>query len=103
LIKSVKPVFDVSKITKEYQDKFSNDELLSLKEHSKQSSIKLDNLNVNMICEFCEGSIHKKPIVLKFANIERFFCCTSCRNDYKEKYGGRIQSIIEKFEEDKKN
>jgi len=103
LIKSVKPVFDLSKITKEHKTKFSKDEISSIQDNKRQSKIKLDDLNVEMTCEFCEGPIHKKPIVLKFANIERFFCCTSCRNDYKEKYGGRIQSIIEKFEEDKKN
>jgi len=103
LIKSIKPVFDLSKITKEHKTKFSEDELSSIQDNKRQSKIKIDDLNVAMTCEFCEGPIHKKPIVLKFANIERFFCCTSCRNDYKEKYGGRIQSIIEKFEENKKN
>jgi len=103
LIQSVKPVFDLSKITKESKAKFSESELSSIQDNKKQSRINLDGLNVKMTCEFCEGPIHNKPKVLKFANIERFFCCISCRNDYKEKYGGRIQSIIEKFEEDKKN
>ena len=102
LIKSVKPILDLSKVTKEHKSKFSKDELLSMKEHNKQISVKLNNLNVNMTCEFCEGPIHKKPIVLKFANLERFFCCTSCRNDYKTKYGGRIQSLIEQHKEKKK-
>lgn len=33
------------------------------------------------------------PTVLKFANLERFFCCSSCKTLYKEKYGGRIKSL----------
>ena len=102
LIKSVKPVLDLSKVTKQHKSKFSKDDLLSIQEHNKQSSVKISNLNVKMTCEFCGGPIHKKPLVLKFADLERFFCCTSCKNDYKSKYGGRIQSLIEQHREKKK-
>jgi hypothetical protein len=34
----------------------------------------------------------------KFANYERFFCCTGCMSGYKQKYAGRIESIKRKFE-----
>ncbi|PIN84353.1 MAG: AsnC family transcriptional regulator, partial [Nitrosopumilales archaeon CG11_big_fil_rev_8_21_14_0_20_33_24] len=37
--------------------------------------------------------ISDKPHVLKIANFERFFCCTSCRSLYKEKYKGRIETL----------
>lgn len=103
LIKSVKPILDLSKISKDYKSKFSKDEILNIREQKKQTNVKLGNLNVKMTCEFCEGPIHKKPTVLKFADLERFFCCTSCRNDYKSKYEGRIQSLIEQHKEKKKN
>lgn len=36
--------------------------------------------------------------VLKFADLERFFCCTSCKGGYTEKYKGRIDSIKRKYE-----
>lgn len=103
LIKSVRPEIDISKIAKKTKDKFSKDIIQNIKEQKKHFHVKLDNLKVKMKCEFCEGPINGKPTVLKFANLERFFCCKSCRNDYKEKYGGRIQSLIEQHKEQKKN
>jgi hypothetical protein len=36
--------------------------------------------------------------VFRFANYERFFCCTGCMSGYKNKYAGRIESIKRKFE-----
>lgn len=102
LIKSIKPEIDVSKLAKNSKRKFSKDIIQNLKDQKKHFHVKLDNLKVKLKCEFCEGPINDKPKVLKFANFERFFCCTSCRNDYKEKYGGRIQSLIEQYEEGKK-
>jgi DNA-binding Lrp family transcriptional regulator len=101
LIKSVKPEIDTSKLAKTNK-KFSDQTIQNLKEQKKHFHVKLDNLKVKLKCEFCEGPINSKPLVFKFANLERFFCCTSCRNDYKEKYSGRIQSLIEQYEEEKK-
>jgi Lrp/AsnC family leucine-responsive transcriptional regulator len=49
-------------------------------------------------CDFCEGPVIGKPKVLKFADIGRFFCCSSCKSGYSEKYPGRIDSIKRKFE-----
>jgi DNA-binding Lrp family transcriptional regulator len=54
-------------------------------------------LQIKLDCDFCQGVIAADPQVLKFANYERFFCCTSCKSEYKRKYGGRIQAIIEKY------
>lgn len=90
LIKSVKPEIDVSKIDASRRNDF---------ETKNKKQPKLEGLKVKMVCEFCGGPIHGKPKVLKFANIERFFCCTSCRAGYKEKHGGRIQSLIEQHKE----
>ena len=50
-------------------------------------------LAVNVSCDYCDGEITSKPKVLKFGQYERFFCCTSCRTLYKDKYGARINSI----------
>ena len=57
-----------------------------------KSSIK-NGLKIMMSCDFCHGSIAGDPQVMKFANYERFFCCTSCKSEYKRKYGGRIEAI----------
>ena len=45
-------------------------------------------------------SISGKTHVLKFADIERFFCCFNCRTSYKEKYSGRIEAIKKRFKKD---
>ena len=55
-------------------------------------------LKIKMDCEFCGGPISAEPQVFKFANYERFFCCTGCMSGYKQKYAGRIESIKRKFE-----
>ena len=50
-------------------------------------------LKIKLDCEFCKGPILANPYVFKFANYERFFCCTGCMSGYKQKYAGRIGSI----------
>ena len=55
-------------------------------------------LKIKLDCEFCNGPISVHPHVFRFANYERFFCCTGCMSGYKQKYGGRIESIKRKFE-----
>ena len=58
-------------------------------------------LKIKLNCEFCKGPISSTPHVYKFANYERFFCCTGCMSGYKKKYAGRIESIKRRFEEEK--
>jgi len=103
LIKSVKPEIDISKISNSKKQQFPDGLLDSFSTRKKHFHVKVDNLKIKIQCDFCEGPINGKPKVLKFANIERFFCCVSCKTDYKEKYGGRIQSIVEQYNENKKN
>jgi len=103
LIKAIKPEIDISKISKSTKNQFSDDLIDSFSTKNKHFHVKVDNLKIKIQCDFCEGPINDKPKILKFANIERFFCCTSCKTDYKEKYGGRIQSIVEQYNENKKN
>ena len=93
LIKSVKPEIDISKIASSDTNAF--------KHPSRRRDVKLDGLQVKLKCEFCGGPIHYSPKTLRFANLERFFCCVSCRSSYREKYAGRIRSLVEKYEEQK--
>jgi Lrp/AsnC family leucine-responsive transcriptional regulator len=92
-IKSVTPILDLQKIDKGVpisglqshpQNEFQN-------KIKKGTKIKLD-------CDFCDGSITGIPHVLKFARYERFFCCSSCKSEYKKKYGGRIEAIEKRHE-----
>jgi DNA-binding Lrp family transcriptional regulator len=95
-IKAVIPIIDFEKVQQ-------NDEISELRtegydnqyqqnQKKIKSSIK-NGLKIMMSCDFCHGSIAGDPQVMKFANYERFFCCTSCKSEYKRKYGGRIEAI----------
>lgn len=100
-IQRVVPVLDFGKVVKVnantnigIQDKnyYNDNTIQQFKKIKKGLKVVLD-------CDFCHGIIAGVPQVFKFANYERFFCCTSCRSEYKRKFGGRIQSIVEKHAE----
>ena len=92
LIKSVSPVIDTGML----EDK-TEKRLESLKAKVKHSPVKITkDMILKMTCDLCEGPISGKPTTLKIANFERFFCCTTCRAQYKEKYKGRIESLNQK-------
>jgi Lrp/AsnC family leucine-responsive transcriptional regulator len=103
LIKSVKPEIDLSKVdTVRKGELFGGEETIKqLEEQKKHFHVKVDNnMKVKMQCEDCGGPINSKPKVLEFANFQRFFCCIGCKNNYREKHAGRIQSIIERYREE---
>ena len=86
-IKSVSPVLDLSKLDKKSKKQIKQSD-------QKIPKLKLDtNQDIKVTCDYCDGPVMGKPTVLKFANLERFFCCSSCKTLYKEKYGGKIKSI----------
>ena len=101
LIKSVKPEIDLSKVDREKKNLFFGEQIIKqLEKQKKHFHVKVDdNLKVKMQCEYCSGPINGKPKVLEFANFQRFFCCIGCKNNYKEKHAGRIQSIVEQYNE----
>jgi Lrp/AsnC family leucine-responsive transcriptional regulator len=108
LIKSVKPEIDLSKVDSRKKSQFFGGEetIKQLEEQKKHFHVKVDhNLKIKMQCEYCGGPINSKPKVFEFANFQRFFCCVGCRNNYREKHAGRIQSIVEQYREEmnKKN
>jgi DNA-binding Lrp family transcriptional regulator len=91
-IKKIIPLIDFGKVEKvnwNIELQTENNSKNQLKSLKKGMQIKLN-------CDFCHGVIAGVPQIFKFANYERFFCCTSCKSYYKTKYAGRIQAIIEK-------
>jgi Lrp/AsnC family leucine-responsive transcriptional regulator len=96
LIKSIKPEIDMSKVDRKSKGDI-DDTLQTLRKQKKHFHVFIEGLKVKLKCEFCGGPIHGKPKVLKFANLQRFFCCTSCRASYKEKHGGRIEMLKEQY------
>lgn len=90
LIKAVMPVLDLGKLETKTGTRLGQIHDKTIKNHN----VKLrKEMLVKMSCDYCEGPVEGKPNILKFANFERFFCCTSCRTLYKEKYKGRIASL----------
>jgi DNA-binding Lrp family transcriptional regulator len=114
-IKGVIPIFDFNQIdkgedkpliqiqgikndiTKEGEEENTNADMFKIETDKIKQSL-ISGLAIKMVCNFCKGSIYGKPKVLKFADIERFFCCNSCKSGYSEKYKGRIESIKRKYE-----
>lgn len=116
-IKGVLPVFDFEKVESNGEKNLI--QLESLKENVKKkrknihksthnSNLKKEideiekritsGLAINIVCDFCEGPVYGRPKILRFANIERFFCCISCKSGYSQKYRGRIESIKKRYE-----
>ena len=115
-IKGVLPVFDFGKVN-------NSKDIIQIKNINKENEIKkiegleenenknifekethkieeniINGLTINIICDYCNGPVLGKPKVLKFADLERFFCCNSCKTGYSEKYKGRIESIKKRYE-----
>ena len=114
-IKGVLPVFDLGKVmntkeiiqiqninkdnAKEKEDFDKNGHNNNFEEEITKIEKKITTgLAINLVCDYCHGPIFGQPRVLKFANMERFFCCNSCKTDYSEKYKGRIESLKKRYE-----
>jgi DNA-binding Lrp family transcriptional regulator len=118
-IKSVSPIFDFDRVEKENilkptlegeQNKNNKDSRAKEEDENRNNNysriiqqqdgrLKIKKgLKIKLDCEFCKGPIISHPHVFRFANYERFFCCTGCMSGYKQKYAGRIESIRRKFE-----
>ena len=87
-IKSITPIVDLQKIERN----ISISEMQADDQKQFQNKIK-KGVKIMLNCDFCEGSVTGNPHVLKFANYERFFCCSSCKSEYKKKYGARIEAL----------
>ena len=94
LIKSISPIIDSANVLNEQKEK-----LQIRGDHETHDMNLKSGMSVKMECDLCDGPIGDKPHVFKFANFERFFCCNTCKTQFKEKNKGRIQSIIEKAKE----
>ncbi len=124
-IKGVFPIFDFSKVNNKdghhhhhHHQQESLIQITSIKENAPKNEDAIENvcdnvfeneihnmenkitngLAIDIKCDFCEGPVYGNPKVLKFADIERFFCCNSCKSGYGEKYRGRIESIKRTYE-----
>jgi len=93
LIRSVKPEIGLSRVNR--KDKSGFGTLESLKTQENHFHADLEGLDIKLKCEFCSDPIHGKAKVLRFADFERFFCCTQCRPSYNEKHSSLIELLKE--------
>jgi DNA-binding Lrp family transcriptional regulator len=110
-IKSVSPILDFSIVQHttgkhDADDNLEDSRVLAQQQehkhnHTANSNIK-KGMKIKLDCDFCHGPVLGDPYVFKFANYERFFCCTACMAGYKQKYAGRIESIKRQFKEGEK-
>ena len=89
IIKSISPILDMKKLG-------ANADLSKSKMKPHEKSIKKlnSNLHVKIKCDYCDRRISEKPSILKVANIQRFFCCSSCRILFQDKYQRRIKALV---------
>nr|MDP9290474.1 winged helix-turn-helix transcriptional regulator [Thermoproteota archaeon] len=95
-IKSVSPILDFEKV--DYGDNLVIDNMLLQATKNKREQLKNSikkGIGIQLKCDFCRVPISGTTHVFKFANFERFFCCTECRSAYKKKYHGRTEAIVE--------
>lgn len=90
LIKAVLPIIDFGKLENKTGIKLDGIRSKTIKNRDVRIT---KGMLVKMSCDYCDGPVPEKPSILKIANFERFFCCTSCRGLYKEKYRGRIEKL----------
>jgi len=117
-IKSVSPILDFNIVEEEVvkpelqEAKNANSRMIENEEekkkknqyHQQQQRVQgsrhkiKKGMKIKLDCDFRKGPVLGDPQVFRFANYERFFCCTGCMSGYKNKYAGRIESIKRKFE-----
>lgn len=90
LIRAVLPIIDVEKLENDTGRRLENLRASAIKKRGMKIN---KDMAVKMTCDYCEGPVASRPAVLRFGGFERFFCCTSCRGLYKEKYRGRIEAL----------
>jgi len=89
IIKSISPILDMKKLGAKMD--LSKSSIKSPRKTIK----KIDsNLHVKIKCDYCDRKISEKPSILKVADIQRFFCCPSCRVLFQDKYQRRIKALM---------
>src|SRR2546422_4031189 len=76
-IKSVSPILDFKKVDFSDNLTINNIMLHTIKNKRDESENNIKKgIGIQLKCDFCRGPISGKTHVFKFANFERFFCCT---------------------------
>ncbi|MCS4538780.1 MAG: AsnC family transcriptional regulator [Thaumarchaeota archaeon] len=70
-----------------------NSQVITRTMKDEQGFIVSPDIRIGLTCDYCGGDIKGNPFKLKVGEGERYFCCKTCMNSYKEKYGARISKL----------
>ena len=59
----------------------------------EQAVIIRPSLRIRLKCDYCNGKIEGEPSRLTVGERDRYFCCRTCLESYKEKYGSKIEAL----------
>ena len=105
VIKSISPMLDLNKLAYLKKDKSKDGrQLYTLIDHTAQKQLAenkkeletAEGMTIYLRCNYCKTPLLGRIYALKFADLERFFCCNECRSAYKRKYAGRIEAITKR-------
>ena len=78
----VKDIEDIGRLVSALRDVAESLEAEVVTEVLKESEPPVEMIRAELTCEYC-GSPISKPLVYKFRNVERYFCCPVCLKSYK--------------------
>lgn len=67
-----------------------NSQVITRTVKDEQGFVLSQHTNVHLSCDFCGGDVKGTPFTLKVGEGERFFCCKTCLNSYREKFASGI-------------
>jgi len=70
-----------------------NSQVVTRTIRDEQGFVFSTDMRIDLTCDYCRGPIGANPFKLKVGEGERFLCCKTCLNSYKEKYGSRIATL----------
>lgn len=73
-----------------------NSQVVTRTVKDEQGFVLSQHTNVHLTCDFCGGDIKGTPLTLKVGEGERFFCCKTCLNSYREKFASGIAKLEKK-------
>jgi len=60
----------------------------------EQEVIIRPGLGIRLNCDLCGREIEGDPVTFRVGEQARNFCCETCLQSYKEKYGSRLQALL---------
>ncbi len=80
-------------LDREFHVKQSSSQMVVRVFKDDQAVLVRPGLGIRLQCETCNGAITGKPFILKVAGRERFFCCRTCLDKFRDKYEPKLKGL----------